>query len=90
MTDDLFYHEYFENFVYNKEIYNDYDKLNRKIISRYGIVIPNEINACVCFSEGDLNVLDEARLFRFIDAVATLQLDKAIPRGTLSKILSEN
>ena len=58
ITDYLFYNKYFANFDWTPEIYDDYDRLNKILIEKYKIKIPEKISNIVQFKDGELKVLD--------------------------------
>lgn len=69
-TDRRFYKEFLPRFIpsFSKEIYNDYDKLNRQIIERYGVEIPEKIKETVGFCDGETKIIPLCELFEFIDS----------------------
>lgn len=71
LTDKLFYGEYLTRF--SPEIYKDYDKLNSRIIERYGIKLPEQIRDVVSYEKGDPVILDET-VFDFIEVAADMGL----------------
>ena len=60
ITDYLFYNKYFTN--YSKDLYDDYDILNKEIIDEYKVVLPTEIKKYVNFKSGQLKVLEKNKL----------------------------
>lgn len=78
LTDYLFYNRFLEN--WNPDIYNDYDKLNTRIKEKYKILIPKEIESVVQFRTGKLNVLNERKLYSFIDCVGKINVREIIPK----------
>lgn len=76
LTDYLFYHRFLE--VWNTKIYEDYDILNSKLIQKYGIEIPKEIQNVVQFKSGKLSVLDEEDLDTFINSVGKINIRQLI------------
>lgn len=69
-TDRLFYNEFLPRFAkeFSKEIYNDYDKLNRAIIERYGVEVPEKVKDTVKFAYGETRIIPKDALFEFIDS----------------------
>ena len=51
ITDYLFYNKYLEKFT--KDIYNDYDILNKRLIEKYNVVLPVNIQNNVFYKEGE-------------------------------------
>lgn len=76
LTDYLFYNKYVDSF--SKEIYDDYNFLNRELIERYKVNIPDEIKNTVLFREGTPKILDKEALESFITAVSVIDLDKLV------------
>ena len=72
ITDYLFYNRFLTR--WSSEIYEDYDKLNNVIIKKYGIIVPKEIQDIVNYKKGKPKVLDENRLYRFIDSVGKINI----------------
>lgn len=73
LTDDLFYNKFLDRF--SKQIYSDYDKINKAIIERYNIKIPDKIIKSVKFEEGDTELLDLEKVCKFIETVGNLDLE---------------
>lgn len=76
VTDHLFYNKFLKD--WDPVIYEDYDKLNSKIVCQYGIVIPKEIKEIVKFKEGELSFLKEEELYQFINSVGKLNIREII------------
>lgn len=74
ITDYLFYNRFLNEF--SQDIYGDYNKLNKFLIDKYGIEIPEELQGIVKFSEGEPTILDKNSICKFIEAVAGLDLEK--------------
>lgn len=72
MTDYLFYNRFLKE--WNEHIYDDYDKLNGRIMKEYHIVLPQELLNVVKTKEGELELLDEEQINRFIDAVGKIDI----------------
>ena len=72
VTDYLFYNKFLKR--WDSSIYNDYNKLNGKLIKKYKIKIPKAIEKEVKFINGSLSVLDEKKICHFIDFVGKLNL----------------
>lgn len=70
VTDYLFYNKFLQDF--SEEIYHDYNKLNRFLITKYNITIPPEIQSIVEFEDGKPKILDKDSICRFIDAIAQI------------------
>ena len=76
LTDDLFYNKFLEQF--SKEIYNDYDKINKALIEKYDLQVPNEIKEKVKFEDGSTQILDLENISKFIDTVGNIELETYI------------
>ncbi len=75
LTDYLFYNKYIETFS-KKIVYNDYDILNKGIMDKYNVVIPEEIKPYVFFkNEGKPKILTKELVEKFIEDVSNLDLD---------------
>ena len=44
---------------------DDYDKLNRRIIQKYGITVPKDVQEKVKFKIGETSILNEEDLYKF-------------------------
>ena len=75
LTDYLFYNSYINSF--SKEIYNDYDLMNEKIIKKYNVKITNDIEKYLNFiNEGEYKVFDFEYACRIIDEISSLDIDQ--------------
>lgn len=72
ITDYLFYNRFLQR--WNTSIYDDYDKLNKRIIEKYGLTIPKEIGNKVEFKVGNLSILEEDNVYRFIDSFGRVDI----------------
>lgn len=72
VTDYLFYNKYLKK--WDENIYNDYDKLNDKIIKRYNIILPRHLLEIVHTKDGKLEILNEEEIYRFIDVVGKINI----------------
>ena len=72
VTDYLFYNRLLKN--WNEHVYDDYDKLNGRIIEKYNIVLPEEILEVVKTKDGKLESLNEEQIYRFIDVVGKIDI----------------
>lgn len=76
LTDYLFYNRFLTN--WDSNIYDDYDKLNSKIKEKYKIIVPEEIVDVVKYKTGELTVLNEEDLIRFIDNVGKINVKEYV------------
>ncbi len=74
ITDDLFYNKYFTN--YSKDLYNDYDILNKEIIEKYNVELPTEVEEYVKYKEGNLKVLERKKLEKMINEISEKSLEE--------------
>lgn len=72
LTDYLFYNKFLKE--WNPKIYEDYNILNARLIEKYHIEIPEEIQKIVHFKNGNLTVLDEEKLYKFISCVGKIDV----------------
>ena len=72
ITDYLFYNRYLKAF--SKDIYNDYDILNKYLIEKYHVILPEKIQNQVFFKDGELKLLDKETIITFIDTVSQINL----------------
>lgn len=74
ITDYLFYNHYLKKF--SKEIYNDYDIINSKLIEKYNVDLPLEVKDKVFFKQGKTKILSYNLACKVIDEVSSLDIDK--------------
>ena len=74
ITDYLFYNRFLQQF--SEEIYHDYNKLNRFLIEKYNIHIPQEIQSIVEFEEGEPKLLDRNSICKFIETISQIDFEK--------------
>ena len=72
VTDYLFSNKYLEK--WDKFIYDDYDILNDRIIKKYKIALQNEIKETVKKKDGELTLLNEEDIDRFINIVGNINI----------------
>ena len=73
LTDDLFYNKYLESF--SEEIYDDYDRINKILIEKYQLTIPEIIREKVKFKDEIPQILDFESICKFIDTVGEIDLE---------------
>lgn len=76
VVDYLFYNVYFPNTINEKRQYNDYDILNKELIKKYNIEIPDEIKDVVQFKTGELELLDRERIDQMIQDISKKSLSE--------------
>lgn len=74
ITDYLFYNKFLNE--YSVAIFHDFKRMNGRIEQKYDVHIPNELEGRVRYKDGDLQVLDEETVYKFIDIVSQLDLEK--------------
>lgn len=73
VTDYLFYNKYLD--IFTKDIYNDYDILNKFLIEKYDVKIPNSIEDKVFYKEGKTILLTKELVIKVIDEISDLDLN---------------
>lgn len=73
ITDYLFYNKYLEKFT--KDIYNDYDILNKRLIEKYNVVLPENIQNNVFYEDGETKILIMELAIKIIDEISDLNLN---------------
>lgn len=74
LTDYLFYNRFLTE--YSHDIYDDYERMNQRIIDKYELDIPEDIKSHIRFKNGDLKTIDENEVYKFIETVGQLDLEK--------------
>ena len=74
-TDYLFYNRYLDTF--SPEIYNDYDLMNKELMNKYNVKLPEEIKSGVGFKTGnDYKILTLDLATRFIDEISEHSIEE--------------
>ena len=61
------------------DIYNDYDILNKRLIEKYKVNIPEEVRDKIFFKDNlNLKILSMELVEKLIDEVSSLNLDKIV------------
>lgn len=74
LTDYLFYNNYIGDFT-KEALHNDYDILNRKLINKYKIILPEHIKKYVFFSEGTAQILSLQVMEHMIEDISNMCID---------------
>ena len=84
LTDYIFYNRYIE--AMSKEIiYNDYDLLNKELIEKYNVNVPDKIKSQVFHKEkGTLKILSRELVDKLIEDVSNLDIFN-VAKETLEK-----
>ncbi len=73
LSDYLFYNKYIECF--SKKIYDDYDLLNKKLIDKYKVTLPEEVKNKVFYKDyGELTILSESLVEKFVDEISNMDI----------------
>lgn len=72
VTDFIFYNKLLECF--SKDIYNDYDILNKNLQERFDVKIPENIKENVFYKEGETKILELESIIKFIEEVSEYKL----------------
>ena len=72
VTDYVFYNKLLECF--SKDIYNDYDILNKELQEKFNVKIPKEIKERVFYKEGKTKNLELDSIIKFIEEVSDYKL----------------
>ena len=59
-----------------KDIYNDYDILNKKLIEKYNVVLPENIQNNVFYEDGETKILTMELVIKIIDEISDLNLNE--------------
>lgn len=77
IADYLFYNYYLKTIPRkdSKEIlHNDYDILNKTLIEKYDIIVPDNIKQFMFYKEGEPEILDFDLVVRIIDEISSLNI----------------
>ena len=75
LTDYLFYNYYIDTI--SKDIYNDYDLTNAKLIKDYKVIIPTKVKEKVFFKEtGELKILSISIVEKLIENVSNMDIEE--------------
>ena len=74
LTDYLFYNHYIDTMT--KDMYNDYDLLNKKLIEKYNVKLPEKVKSQVFYKDkGTLKILSFELVTKIIDEISSLDID---------------
>lgn len=74
LTDYLFYNRYVDKM--SKDMYNDYDILNKSLIDKYKVVIPEKVKNQVFFKDGELVILSMELVDKMIFEISNMDIDE--------------
>lgn len=72
IVDYLFYNKYFKEA--DSRIYNDYDILNKELIEKYNVELPEEVKDVIKFETGELQILDKEKVYQAITEISRKSL----------------
>lgn len=72
VTDYIFYNKFLEYF--SKDIYNDYDILNKTLQDKFDVIVPESVKEKVFFKEGKTVILKQEKIIKFIEEVSEYNL----------------
>lgn len=73
LTDYLFYNRYVNRM--SKDMYNDYDILNSKLIEKYNVVLPEKVKNQVFFKDGELVILSMELIDKLVFDISKMDID---------------
>ena len=73
LTDYLFYNKYIDRM--SKDMYNDYDILNKILIEKYDVRLPESVKDTVFFKDGQLVILSLELITKMIDDISNMDLE---------------
>jgi len=90
VTDYLFYNRFLTK--WDTAIYDDYDRLNSRLMKKYGIKLPEDVQKKVKFQTGEPIILNEDNLCKFINSVGKINIREIASKGdiNLRRLISES
>ena len=76
LTDYIFYNRYIT--IFTNDMYNDYDILNKELLEKYKVVLPEKVKSQVFFKDepySNLKILSIDMVNKFINEVSSMSLD---------------
>ena len=73
VTDYLFYNRFLDYF--SKDIYNDYDILNKTLEEKYNVKIPEEVKGKFFYKTGETKILNLESVIEFIEKTSEYKLE---------------
>lgn len=74
LTDYLFYNRYIDHT--SKDIYNDYDILNKKLMDKYEVKVPEKIKDKIHFKEGKTVIITLELVEKLIKDISEMNIDE--------------
>lgn len=75
VTDYLFYN-YYLDYYSKKEMYHDYDVLNKGLIEKYNIILPTVVEDKVYYIDDSTKILTKELAIKVIDEISDMDLDE--------------
>lgn len=90
VTDYLFYNRFLNK--WDASIYDDYDRLNSRLIKKYGIKLTEDVQKKVKLEAGKPSILKEDDLCKFINSVGKINIRQIVSKRdiNLRRLISEN
>lgn len=88
LTDYLFYN-YYLTYFNKQEMYHDYDVLNKPLIEKYNIILPDDIKEKVFYIEDKTKILSYELATKIIDEISSIDIDE-VEKEVLSNKLKWN
>ena len=76
LTDYIFYNRYIT--IFTNDMYNDYDILNKELLEKYKVILPEKVKNQVFFKDesySNLKILSIDMVNKFINEVSSMSLD---------------
>lgn len=76
LTDYIFYNRYIS--IFTNDMYNDYDILNKELLEKYKVILPEKVKNQVFFKDepySNLKILSIDMVNKFINEVSSISLD---------------
>lgn len=73
ITDFIFYNKIID--TTSKDIYNDYDILNKYLIEKYEVEVPDRIKDCAQFKDGETKILTKEKADKAIEVASSVRLE---------------
>lgn len=74
ITDFIFYNKIID--TTSNDIYNDYDILNKYLIEKYKVEVPDRIKKCAQYKEGKTKILSKENADKAIDVSSSVNLEE--------------
>ena len=68
----IFYNKFLD--LFSKDIYNDYDILNKTLQDKFNVIVPESVKEKVFYKEGKTVILEQEKVIKFIEEVSDYNL----------------